>query len=311
VKAPVVFVFFNRRDPALKVFERIREARPRQLVLVGDGPRAQVQGEGETVEALRREIEGRIDWPGEVRTDYAEENLGCGRRLASGIEAALARYGRAIILEDDCVPNATFFDYCDSLLERYENERRVTSISGTYFLRRSKSESHIGFTHFPCVWGWATWARAWEGYDRTLSGWDESVVDEIAREGHIPAFLRDSWKSSFRWIRDNPDSTWDVQFWFLSLKKRGLSVFPYRNQITNIGAGPGATHTTGSRFCNIRSYPLAGPIALAPSLEVDRRYERYLQVEFYSNTTTWRNVGYKAAFKSRQFLKRLAASGGS
>lgn len=293
IESPVVFLFFNRRELAESVFDRIRAARPKRLTLVSDGPRPGVPGESELVADLRTRIENMIDWPVDVIRDYASENLGCGCRVATGIDSALTRYGRAIILEDDCLPAASFFPYCDTLLDRFENDPRVLSITGTYFLNVTRGRGVAGLSRYPCIWGWATWARAWEGYDRQLTGWDTAFIDEIAEEGVIPSFLPAAWKHLFAWAREHPMSTWDLQFWFLCLKKRGLSVFPYRNQISNVGGGPGATHTTVTRFCNRRLYELSNPAGLQHPLAIDLAYERYLQLEFYSNTTTMRNVFWK------------------
>lgn len=305
IESPVVFLFFNRHWTARRVFEQIRVAKPKHMILVSDGPRAEVPGEKGVVQNLRNEIENMIDWPAKVETDYAPENLGCGRRVASGIESALSRHGRAIIVEDDCLPGLSFFYYCDRLLQHYEHEDRITSISGTYFLGRSCRSTDVGFTNFPCIWGWATWARAWDGYDRELKGWDDSFIDEIDRRGDIPCFMPDEWKRMFEWIVSHSESTWDVQFWFLSLKKRGLSLFPYSNQISNIGAGPAATHTTGTRHCNLPVNELKYKINLPDMIYVDQQYDKYLQEEFYSNKTTWRNVGHKTFYKSSLFWKRL------
>lgn len=307
LESPVVFLFFNRPHLAERVFARIRAARPKRLTLVSDGPRPGVPGEAELVAELRGRLEGAIDWPVDVSLDYAPVNLGCGRRVSTGIASALARYGRAIILEDDCVPAASFFPYCDTLLDRFETDPRVASITGTYFLTRSRGKGAAGLSHFPCIWGWATWARAWDGYDRELAGWDTGFIDELAAEGDIPSFLPDAWKHLFAWAREHPLSTWDLQFWFLCLKKRGLTVFPYRNQIANVGVGPGATHTTVTRFCNRRTYDLGDLDRLHAPLAVDRGYERYLQQEFYSNTTTWRNVLGKIRYRLLLAGRRLRA----
>jgi hypothetical protein len=290
--SPVVFFFFNRPWTARRVFARIREARPAQLILVGDGPRAQVPGEEQEVLQLRREIENAIDWPARVETDYAPRNLGMARRLATAIERALSRHGRAVFVEDDCLPSPSFFSYAESMLDRYEREPRVLSISGTYFLGRSHRPVDIGFTHFPVNWGWATWARAWEGYDMELKGWDDSFIDEIANEGIIPSFKPEVWKETFHSIIRNPFFSWDGQFWLLSLKRRGLSVFPYRNQITNIGYGPRSTNQGSPRWCK-PAYQFERPLVLPETFTTDAKYEKYLQYEFYSNTITWRNIRWR------------------
>ncbi len=271
-ESPVVFLFFNRREPAETVFDRIRAARPKRLTLVSDGPRPGVPGEDGIVADLRARLEQKIDWPVDVTRDYAPTNLGCGRRVSTGIEAALARYGRAIILEDDCVPAASFFPYCDTMLDRFDDDPRVMSVTGTYFLKAARAKRAAGLSRYPCIWGWATWARAWDGYDRELTGWDTGFIDEIAEEGTIPSFLPAAWKHLFAWAREHALSTWDLQFWFLCLKKRGLTVFPYRNQISNVGGGPGATHTTVTRFCNRPLRELDDLAGLRGPLAIDGAY---------------------------------------
>ena len=310
-KAPVVFLFFNRHTTALKVFERIRLARPKRLVLVSDGPRETVVGEDVRVHDLRRKIENMIDWDVQVEKDYAPVNLGCSRRLASGIEAALSKYGKAIFVEDDCLPTVSFFDYAQYMLEKYENEPRVTSISGTYFLKKKKTSFDYGFTHFPQIWGWACWARSWEGYDRQLTNWDNAFLDDIARSGDIPCFDLKSWQDTFDGIQRNPDGTWDIQFWLLCLKKRGLTIFPYRNQITNIGANSDATHTLRWWFSDKPIYEYGISVRPRQETEIDYEYERYLQNEFYSYRITRNNFYHLPRLYARIAVRKILKSLGN
>jgi hypothetical protein len=304
IESPVVFLFFNRPHTARRVFARICEAKPSRLVLVSDGPRAHVAGEHRVIRELRGELESMINWPADVITDYAESNLGCSKRISSGVTATLGRFDRAIFLEDDCLPSETFLPYADALLKKHQKETSVASITGTYLLKRKSTPNSYGATHFPCVWGWAAWARSWEGYDRELKGWDTDFLDAIAREKRIAGFMPEVWKKSFRFIAAHPDHTWDYQFWLLCLRRGGLTLFPYANQICNIGGGPGATHSGGGRFCNRPVYSLTFPLDDNGAVAVDRAYEKYLQQEFYSNTITWRNLPHRVRGKVLQFFRR-------
>lgn len=305
ITSPVVFIFFNRPDTTKRVFEVIRKIRPKNIVLVSDGPREHVENEDSVVSQLRIEVEDMIDWPANVTKDYAPKNLGCGVRVSTGIEKALNDFGRAIIVEDDCLPSPSFFRYCETMLDYYENDERITSISGTNFLPQNNKAEDIGFTHFPCIWGWATWKRAWDGYDRELTGWNNSFLDDIHKEGHISVFNLQSWKELFKWIKDNPKSTWDVQFWMLSLKNRGVTIFPYKNQINNIGALPEATHTTRWWFCNKRTFEYKKNTFLIPdTIKIDEKYDRYLQEEFYSNKITFRNIHYRIFVKIKKIFNK-------
>jgi len=305
IRTPVAFLFFNRHDTTLRVFERIRMARPSRLILVSDGPRASVPGEDARVSDLRRKIESMIDWNVQVEQDYALANMGCGPRLASGIGAVLAKHGRAIFVEDDCLPTVSFFDYAQAMLDKYEKDSRVVSVSGTYFLKKKRMPFDYGFTRFPQIWGWAAWARSWEGYDRELQGWSDGFLHDLARSGEIPSFDLGTWLRTFEHIRKNPRGTWDIQFWLLCLKKRGLTMFPYRNQITNIGYGNDATHTTCWWFSNKPQYEFDATVRSPDGLPVDLAYEKYLQQEFYGDKLTYRNFFNCVLLSAKVRWKRL------
>src|SRR3954464_11532865 len=111
---PVVFIIFNRPDTTRRVFEMIRAARPRKLLVIADGPRANRPGEAEKCAATRAIIDG-VDWGCEVQRNFSEANMGCRLRVSSGITWAFELVDKAIILEDDCVPSPSFFPFCAEL----------------------------------------------------------------------------------------------------------------------------------------------------------------------------------------------------
>lgn len=298
ITAPVVFCFFNREDRALRVFERIKAARPERLCLVSDGPRPSKAGEADRVAALRRKIESLIDWTDKVDFDYAPENMGCGPRLSSGIGKVLSKYDRAIILEDDCVPALSFFEYEQHLLDLYEKDPTVGCVSGTYFLKQKRTRKPYGFTHFPQIWGWGTWARAWEGYEYDLSKWSDGFLYDIAKEGSIPSFYLKSWLEVFRSIQVNAASTWDIQFWLHCLKRRMLSAFPYKNQVRNLGAGSDATHTLTNWY--VRDEIETRWDWNEGGKNIDLQYEKWLQNNFY-----WGRMTFSGFIRSVQIWSEI------
>ncbi len=170
---PIAFVFFNRPQPTQAGFERIRAARPSRLFLISDAPRAGRTGEADLVRECRRIVRG-IDWPCDVQMIYADENMGCGRRISSGITQAMTEVDRLIILEDDCVPEPSFFSYCEQLLDRYEDDQRVMAISGDNFqLGTHRTNASYYFSKYPHCWGWATWRRAWQHFRLDIPAWPE------------------------------------------------------------------------------------------------------------------------------------------
>ena len=243
LRTAIAYLIFNRPRHTRETFAAIRAQRPSRLQIVADGPRA-----GHPTDADRcretREIVGQIDWPCEVQRNYADENLGCKRRVSSGLDWVFTQVESAIILEDDCLPHPDFFPYCDALLARYATDERVAVITGNNFqdgIQRGAASYY--FSKYNHCWGWATWRRAWQKYQVDMPYWP-------------------TWKNSADWRRKTPDrveravfsdlfdrvsrgeiDTWDYQWTACVWHHGGLTATPNVNLVTNIGFGPDATHT--------------------------------------------------------------------
>ena len=246
LSVPVAFFIFNRPDLTQIVFEMIAKAKPEMLFVVADGPR--FQEEAEKCEQARAFIK-RVDWNCEVLTNYSAKNLGCGRRIASGIEWVFSNVEEAIFLEDDCLPVKSFFTYCQELLEYYRHDERVTAINGSNLQsgqRRTGYSYH--FTRYNCSWGWASWRRAWKHYDYEMKSWPESrqagMIKRICEDPSEQEF----WIKLFDSIYESPGGidTWDHQWNYSSWLQNGLAIEPEVNLVSNLGLGRSdATHTTG------------------------------------------------------------------
>ena len=159
IHTPVAFIIFNRPEQTRRVFDQIKKARPAKLFIIADGPRTEAERE-KCKEA--RAVVDDVDWKCEVYKKY-EEELGVKYAPPTGISWVFEHVNQAIILEDDCVPDQSFFLYCQELLERYKDDERVMSISGNNFQQKNIidcPESYY-FSVLPHIWGWATWRRAW------------------------------------------------------------------------------------------------------------------------------------------------------
>mgnify|MGYP000020444581 CR=1 FL=1 len=129
---PILFIIFNRPDLTSRVFERIREQRPGQLFIAADGPRASKPDDFNHCNETR-EVTRNIDWPCEVHRLERDVNIGCKIGVSTAISWFFEHVEQGIILEDDCLPDATFFPYCAELLERFKNVNQVALISGNNF----------------------------------------------------------------------------------------------------------------------------------------------------------------------------------
>ena len=276
---PVVFIVFNRPDTTARVFEEIRRARPERLLVVADGPRADRAGEAEKCAVARAVVE-RVDWPCAVERNYSETNLGCKRRVISGLNWVFERCDEAIILEDDCVPHPSFFRYCAELLERYRDDDRIMLISGCNFVSdRFPVCDGYYFSYYPCVWGWACWRRAWTQYEGELQQWD-GVRDVQWLKDHLRDGSQDYWLDLLNRTKAGQIDTWDLQWFHTVWRHGGYAVIPNRNLVQNIGWGPGATHT-GAEGCFLGRMPVSEMIFPLKHAQTICRDSKKDQLHYY------------------------------
>ena len=148
-----------------------------------------------------------------------------------------------IILEDDCVPHPSFFKFCEELLIKYKDEKKVMQISGFNALNKVSLKESYYFAKFGSIWGWATWKRAWKNYDLNMSGWLK-VKEEKLYKNFCDSYLEEKWRVKvFDRAYNDKYNTWDYQWSFAKLINDGLSIVPTNNLIDNIGFGENATHT--------------------------------------------------------------------
>ena len=285
MKTPVVFVIFNRPDTAAKVFEAIRQARPSKLFVIADGPRQDKIGDADKCIETRSIID-QVDWDCEVIKNYSDINLGCGKRLPSGLDWVFQQVEEAIIFEDDCLPDISFFPYCEELLEKHRHDTRITMISGNNFQlgRRRTSDSYY-FSHYGGIWGWATWRRAWSYNDVDMTLWNT-----IYQGGWLKDILEDnsavkSWERIFQDVYEKKLNTcWDYQWVFTCWIQNGLAIVPSVNLVSNIGFGAGATHTTNkiNELANLPVEFIPLPLKHPEFVLRDVHTDRYTQKKFYS-----------------------------
>lgn len=282
LNSPIVFVIFNRPDKAGKTFEAIARAQPKKLLVIADGARSNISGEKERC-AETRAIIDRVDWDCEVLKNFSDINLGCKQRLASGLDWVFSKVPEAIILEDDCLPAPSFFQYCDELLDHYRNDVRVGMISGDNFQGgKWRGDGDYYFSRFCHIWGWATWARAWQKYDVNVSQWpklkESRWLDSLGFKGAEKAH----WQEAFDRVYSKKLDTWDYQWVMTCWVNEMLAISPNVNLISNIGFGEGASHTTDENSIHSNMgvselhFPLKHPREISRNIPADNLSSRTL-----------------------------------
>ncbi|MBZ8180247.1 glycosyltransferase family 2 protein [Oscillatoria salina] len=276
LNTPVAMIIFNRPQTTEKVFEAIRQAKPPKLLVIADGPRADKPGEAEKCAATRAIID-RVDWDCEVLKNYSDLNLGCGKRPATGLDWVFDTVEEAIVLEDDCLPDPTFFRYCEELLDRYRYDERIMTICGLNIqFGRQRTDYSYYFSRYNHCWGWASWRRAWQHFDYELNLWPEIRDKNLLIDILGDARAAKVWSHTFELTYTEKRDWWDFQWTFANWVQGGLAILPAVNLISYIGYNEDATHTTEARsqYNNLTteamSFPLKHPPYVVRNLEADR-----------------------------------------
>jgi hypothetical protein len=285
----VAIIIFNRPDLTLQLLDALAQVKPTRIYIISDGPRANKANEFLLVQEARNLVDRRIDWPCVIKKNYSNENLGCGRRVSSGINWVFENEEEAIILEDDCIPVISFFEFCEEMLERYRYNMRVMHIGGANLgaKPRMKNDSYF-FSKYPLIWGWATWRRAWAKYDFSASAWSNSATKNFIRDWAFDEKEAIFWAKALDSVYCKKIDTWDYQWALACWINEGLSVTPKKNLIVNHGFRGDATHTKGAlrghkNIGEPMSLPYQHPVAVDPDFAADTMHLKKYVVPSFRN----------------------------
>ena len=293
MKAPVVFIIFKRIDTTKKVFKLIHSYKPNKLYLVADGPKT--IDDNKQCSEVRNFIENNIDWDCELIKVYSNTNLGCAKRVQTGLDYVFEFEDKAIILEDDTLPDPSFFKFCEELLERYKDDAKVAHISGCNLYPDvvNLRESYC-FSSIVNIWGWATWKRAWKNYDIKMLTWKKINQSQLLDKFCVSSLQQRHLRKMFDLHCDNNDPwTWDSQWVYTCWKMDGLSIMPSKNLVSNIGIGPNASNTKSLE--QLDAYPkinqtLSFPL-VHPKVILDKSFDlKYFRKSKISNVRKLRNL---------------------
>ncbi|MGA0559399.1 nucleotide-diphospho-sugar transferase [Larkinella sp. VNQ87] len=240
---PVLFILFNRPALARRVFERIRQIQPRELFLAIDGPRPNHPTDPERVAQCLALLD-EVDWPCQIQLLTQEQNLGCRRAVSTAITWFFRQVEMGIILEDDCLPDPTFFTFCRENLHYHRDNTAIMHIGGVNLHNgRWYGKGSYFYTKICHVWGWASWRRAWANYDVDMTTYpdfkSQKLITDIFTDPQVQQFWTESFDGTFAGLID----TWDFQWCYTIWTHNGLCINPNQNLISNIGFGIDATHT--------------------------------------------------------------------
>jgi len=277
LSSPVLFLVFNRLQATKRVFAEIRKAAPKKLFIAADGYRVNVTGEKKECEEVKKYILNNIDWKCEVKTLFRNKNLGCGKSVAKAITWFFKNVKEGIILEDDCLPDQSFFYFCEELLTHYRQNHKIFMISGDNFAPESlnKIDSSYYFSNTPYIWGWATWRRAWKKFNFDIDDSPKFIENQIMDSVWGNQKIKRYWQNIISDARRTNIDTWCWKWAYAIWKNHGICITSNRNLVSNIGLNSTGTHTLHGHYKELSppkktcAFPLSHPEEISINKEAD------------------------------------------
>ncbi len=287
INTPVLFLTYKRFETSEKVFNSIKKAQPRKLYFVSNAPKTFDEEEITKVSKVRSLIH-QIDWKCEVVTLFREVYLDVQESISNSIDWFFTQEEMGIILEDDCVPSQSFYEFCEEMLKYYKYDERVYSVGGCCFLEDPiHSENEYMFSNHTYIWGWATWRRAWLQYDLHMTEWPEYKKSKEFKSLFTNYLVRYYWSDLFDKVYLKELKTWDYQWLYSIWKNKGYSIIPNRNLVTNIGFGIDSnfTHDQSSIEANIKSKEILPPFTYQSNTNFNVEEQKFVEKYVYKINT--------------------------
>ena len=294
---PVVLFTFKRSNTVERLLKVLKAANISKLYLFSDGGRT--PEEQELVNQTREEILKMIDWDVEVIKMFADTNQGVFNQIAMGAKKVFEKEEKAIFLEDDNLPEITFFSYCENMLNKYQDNEKVLWVCGTNYESESKYlDTYYVFTKHMLPCGWASWANKFNKYYLTsFAILDDKKNIKKIKKAYDARWLYRQQIRNFKMEKYREDHqrrflSWDFHM-ALTLRYYDLyGIAPKYNQIRNIGIDQYSTHGGTSKkkpntakFCEIptRSMPeeYIEPKEVVINKEFEKRITKIVLVPLY------------------------------
>lgn len=311
---PVLIIGFCRPETLSQVFAKVCEVRPSKLFLWLNKGRSDRPSEVAGNEACRK-IFDSVDWPCDVHRIYNDNYLECIDSFEGALNWFFGTVDRGIVLEDDCVPDVTFFRFCGELLERYKDDMRVGSINGhienPYMKKVDLYGDSYYFDHYSFIFGWASWSRAWKLYDSKMRFWPElerrfALMNGIFGNSITLAIKKQQWANRYK-----NGGEWDSLWFMTQCKENMLCIHPAVNLVSNVGIGSSCRVSDRlnwlrkllarkNKFANCKLVPMQFPL----------RHPPIMLSNIYAQKLTYKAFGYTWIFARqwlavRRFVKKI------
>lgn len=244
--APIIIFVYNRADHFVQTYNALaacKEAKESELYIFSDGAKNEAgKQKVDEVRAAVAVIKNAGDFKAVTVTE-SPVNRGLAASVIAGVTEVMNKYGKAIVVEDDCKVSPCFLNYINGALDYYEDNKKIGSIAGfTPMIDLPDYYKNDVFAAYrSCSWTWATWADRWEGVD-----WELRDIGNFYRSPKLIRKLNSNGSDRFirlyRQTKGN-GSSWSVRFGAHLVKNDLLTVYPRYSYNSNIGCDESGVHS--------------------------------------------------------------------
>lgn len=286
--APIVLFVYNRPQHTAMTLKSLAEnplAKDSVLYVFADGPKTEATTEDKNKIKETRALFKDLSGFKEVVLTEKEKNEGLAASVIAGVTKTINRHGAVIVVEDDLVVSPHFLDFMNDALNLYKNFPNVYSVTGFMFPIESKLEKTVLLPYIS-TWGWATWKSKWEAMDTNMP--DKALIKQNP-------FLLSRFNLAdydYAGMLDLTNKSWGIKWYYSIFIRNGLSVFPTRSLVSNIGFDGSGENCIADE--NDVAFPPVAPLKVSPETTIDLSfYNDFLN--YFSNRKSERN-------KFRRFL---------
>lgn len=238
--APIAFFAYKRlwhTQQAIASLQNNSLAKVSDLYIYSDGPK---DLESATEVAALRAWLPSIEGFKKVEIIEHPHNLGLARSIISGVSECLERFGKVIVVEDDLIVAPHFLSYMNEALELYQEDELVVSIHG-YALPIKEPLPPTYFLKGTDCWGWATWKRAWEVFEKDGA----KLLAKLKEQGRLKEFDYNGTQKFSQMLEDQiagKNNSWAIRWHASAFLHDMLTLFPAKSLVCNIGFDGSGEH---------------------------------------------------------------------
>ena len=250
-KIPILILTYNRPNKFLMVLKSLDKIQPYKIYISCDGPKN--TNDINNIKKINENIKN-INWKTKVYKNFLNKNMGPRLGVQNGLNWFFKNEKMGIILEDDNLPSKSFFKFCEELLIKYQNNKKIYAISGFNFKGRTNfGDGDYFISKYFLTWGWATWRRVWNSSNKKLDYWPTWKRNRTLDKIHNNKLEVRYWAKFIKKYYDGSIIGYDIPFLASMWKDKSFCILPNLNMIKNIGFDYDATYGFNKKYSTPKS----------------------------------------------------------